>query len=91
MTTGEKLSSISSVSNVPAIIHLMNVTGGSGIDRFFPYTDMTIHFAEQDIVVDFEEDRINVNFETQDIVVDFEEDNFKVTFDDYNLDINMIL
>lgn len=90
MTTGELLNQESTVTNVSALVHLQNLAGtGGGIDRYFPYSDISVDMYTPNLEVSFDNQYLEVNFDNTELSVEFEENNLEVTFDDENLDITV--
>ncbi len=71
MTTGELLDSKSSVSNVSALTHLQNISGG-GTDRYIPYDDMVLDIQVDRMEADISKQVLSV--EVQRMVMDVEVD-----------------
>ena len=91
MTTGELLSSESTVSNTTALIHLQNLdgTGGGGETIYIPYTDISVTFIEPVLKVTFEEQMLSVEFIEDILNVTFDEPIYNVTFDEETTDISI--
>lgn len=50
MTTGEKLSLLSGLSSVSALIHLGTAQIGGGQNTMIPYTELSIHIDSNDVL-----------------------------------------
>lgn len=89
MTTGELLDSKSTVSNTTALIHLQNI-GGSGIDRYIPYTDMIFNINRDIMEINVAKKDLVVNMQVLDIDIDISDRYLAINIDKNDLEVNNV-
>ena len=85
MTTGELLDSKSSVTNVSALTHLQNITGG-GDPIYTPIEQFSIDVSQHEMTVDIQDTGINVVAEDNGITVNGDNSGMTVDLDENDLE-----